>query len=407
MSEWEIDDSTSKYSQPSSSEWEVLTPTEESSTPLTLGQALAQAPSKMWEDFSRGAMNFAKNIPNYYESAQTKIPQALEALGGNPKQANKQLLAGLAELGQKTFNLPHDLTNYLSDRLNLIPKDINQKVQMGRMPDSNQQINAQFGVPQNAGEEAFRWGGRNANAILGMGGIANAINPMKLTPNNIARSIIREGDRQVNVHNRFYNELWRDADRVGVNTVPVNNTIVNGNLDFIRQYKSPRDYRSLENFSQHPTLPNAQTALTDIKGMRRSLDEKSRTSSLSGEERHLYDALEQTQNHIENNMFRDVHGNVNEGLANRYRGITNSYRENVVPYRYNKDIQAFRERELLAKQLVERLKIGEFGAKKGAKHPELYRSDALKKALVSLGLGGGLISGGYSGYQYLLDKNKQ
>jgi hypothetical protein len=140
--------------------------------------------------------------------------------------------------------------------------------------------------------------------------------------------------------------------------------------------------------------------------MERGLEQKSRGNSLTGEERNLFDAISHTRQHIENNMFRDNNGVRNERLATRYRGITNSYRENVVPYRYNTDIQAFRAREILAKQLAERLKTGEFAAKKGDLHPELYRGEALKKALIGLGVGGGILGGGSTALQYLTGKSK-
>jgi len=343
----------------------------------TLGQAALKAPFRVGEDIYRSGANAIKGLPKDWEAVKTYAPEIYGAVKQNPMHALGQGVAGLGELGQNIFNMPHDIANYATNRLNLLPQDINQKIQMGRMPDSQEDINATFGKPQNAGEEALRWGGRNAENLLGAAGLANVINPMNLTKSGIVRNVLREGDRQVDQHSRMYDSLWHDADRAGLNNVPIDHNLVGENLNFIQKYKSPREYKTLEQFNQEPTLPNAQKAVSDIRGMTRALDEKSRTNSLTGEEKHLYDALQGTEKHIEGNMFLNPDGTVNEGLANRYKTITNSYRENVVPYRYNSAIQAYKNKEITKKQLINSLSTGEFAAKKGSKHPALTVRNAL------------------------------
>jgi len=372
----------------------------------SLGQAALAAPFRVGEDMYKGLFHFLQNMPQYFQGAKTGIPAAYQTATQHPAQAGKQALAGFAELGQNAFNLPHDLVNYASQRLNLVPEDINKKVQMGRMPDSEAQINATFGAPQTPGEEAFRWGGRNIDNVLAAGGIAKALNPMALTNKNVAKSIIAEGDKQVVAHNKVYDKLWKDADNAGINQVPVDQKLVTDNMDLIKKYKTPREYKSVDKFMSDPTLANAQTAQSDLGNMKRMLEERSRTSSLTGEEKNLYDALSETQNHIEGNMFKDQAGLTNQRLKDRYDKISRSYRDNVVPYKYNADIQAYKNKELVARQLVGRLKEGEFGAKKGAEHPELYRSDALKKALIGIGVGSGALGGGMTMYKYLTGKNE-
>lgn len=371
----------------------------------SLGESALFAAPRVAEDVYKGLFSFLKNIPEHWKTAKTEFPGLISALQNNPKHAGSQALAGMSELGQNVFNAPHDLANYATERLHLLPENINQHIQMARMPEDTQgMINQAFGQPEQAGESLIRGTMRNLPNIVGAGALASALNPLKLTNKNIAKSIINEGDRQVSVHNKLYENLWKDAQKAGINKVNVNPNVIEMNFEDIKKYKSPRDYRSLQRFVHSNTLENAQTAVSDLKAMKRSLEEKSRTSSLSGEERRLYDSLQNTEEHIENNMFKDSKGNLNEALANRYRGITNSYRENVVPYRYNKDIQAFKNQELVAKQLAERLRIGEFGAKKGSQHPELYRSEALKKALLGLSAIGG-IHGGLTLKQYLTGSN--
>jgi len=156
----------------------------------SLGASALYAPFRVATDIGKAAYGAAQKIPDYYNSAQSQIPGILKLLSNYPGHAPAnnarglfelgqniydtghaamQGAAGLAEAGQNIFNTPHDLINYAANRLNLFPKDINNMVQMGRMPDSEQQINATFGSPQNPGEEGIRFAGRNALNLMGTG----------------------------------------------------------------------------------------------------------------------------------------------------------------------------------------------------------------------------------------------
>jgi hypothetical protein len=79
-------------------------------------------------------------------------------------------------------------------------------------------------------------------------------------------------------------------------------------------------------------------------------------------------------------------GNLNEPLQDKYKKLTKSYRENVVPYKYNKAIQDFKAQEMLPKELVNALSRGEFAAKKGSKH----RAIGIRNNLGPLSLGSAL-----------------
>jgi hypothetical protein len=394
MSDWEIASDNpapaAETSQPSS-DWEIMPTVANSQQPQSnesLGMAAAKVIPRVREDIYRGIAGAVKAIPDYWNSAKKEVPGAINSIIADPKHAGGQFVAGLAEQGQNVFNTPHDLVNYMTNRLNLIPQSVNAKVQMARMPDSQEAINERFGQPLHVGEKLIRGAGRNSINTVGVTGAANALNPMNLTERGITNNVLREGERQIAKHTNMYNKLWRSADRAGIHDVPTDTNLINTNLKFIQQYKSPLHYRTLQYFEADPTLPNAQAAVSDLRGMIRGLDEKSRTSSLTGEERNLYDALYQTEEHIENNMFRNPNGEVNNQLQNRYRTITNSYRENVVPYRYNKNIQAYRNKEITRSQLVNSLGSGEFAAKKGGSHPAIWIRNKIKPIANSLGLAG-------------------
>ncbi len=125
--------------------------------------------------------------------------------------------------------------------------------------------------------------------------------------------------------------------------------------------------------------------------MQRALGEKSKKGSLTGEEKSLSEALSSSENNIENNMFKDKQGNINKQLLDKYKYITNSYRENVIPYKYNDAIQDYKNalpknKGKIAKKTVNSLKNDtDFTGQKGHVHPELYRSGVLSKLLMGAG----------------------
>ncbi len=397
LSGWEIVDnkkSIPKKNLPKGelSDWQVVrhVPISEQSQNESFGTSAVKAPFRVAEDLYKGAAGFVKNIPGYLDKAKTEVPGILNPINAlkNPLGRTKQATAGLLELGQKINHLPRDLAQYSANRLNLIPQEIANKVPAA--PDITQDINKYLGTPQNPGDALLRGVTRNLESIIPGAKLANAINPLNMTNKAIAKQIVRETNKQVNRHATRYNNLFNRAEQTGFNEVPINQHLINNNLDFIRQYRTPLTYRGIEEFSAHPTLQNAQAATSDLKKITRGLDEKSKTQNLTSEERQLYDAAHHTTQEIENNMFRNQHGERNEMLANRHRAINSSYRENVVPYRYNKAIQQYMDKQITRKQLVNSLSDGEFGAKKLNRHPSLAARNTLPKAFVGTGALGGL-----------------
>ena len=248
----------------------------------------------------------------------------------------------------------------MSNRLNLIPQDFNKKVQMARMPeDTKEMINQTFGQPQYQGEELIRGIPRNSLNILGGLGIAKTLNPFNLTSKSISKDILKTEKQQISVHNKEYNKIWNQAEKSGYNSVPINDKLLSDNLNIIEKYKTPREYQSLENFILDPTLQNAQKAQSDMGIMRRKLEDKSRGGALTSEELSLYNASKDAEKHIENNMFKNKSGEINKSLQDKYKKLTKSYRENVVPYKYNENIQAYKNKELLPEELINSLSRGE------------------------------------------------
>lgn len=357
--------------------------------------SVALAAPRIGEDIIKSGYSAIRKIPDYYQSSKTEIPAAIEQIINNPTYAGKQATAGLAELGQNVFNTPHDIVNYLSQRLNLVPENINKMVQMGRMPsDTEGMINQSFGEANQPGAELLRGIPRNALNIGGTAGLAKFINPLRFTAGGIAKNVVKEEAKQIAQHSARYNKIWDIAEKTGFNEVPADMNALNKNFNIIEKYKTPREFNALKEFINSPTLANAQKAQSDMGVISRALEEKSRTSSLLSEEKNLYNAAKEAEKNIEGNMFKNKAGETNNSLQDIYKKLTNSYRENVVPYKYHPAIQAYKAKEMTAPELVNALSRGEFAAKKGWTHPAIK----VNKLLPSTSLMGATGLTGLIGY---------
>lgn len=355
---------------------------------MNVGKAIPGAATKAYGE-----------IPKDIDFLKEAFPAAWEMIKNNPAQAAKNVGAGSAEFLGKVSRVPPALADYLA-HIGMIKPETAKAMPR---PFSEQEVTGAMdkfvGDTENKGGQLLRGIPRNADMVYGGAKVASLINPLKLTDKTLAKEIVKTEGKQVEKHSGMYNSIWDEAQKSGFNQVPADLQNLSDKLSTIEKYKTPREYQSLHDFILDPTLQNAQKAQSDMGQIARKMEEKSRGSSLTTEERSVYEAAKGAEKHIESNMFKDAKGNVNQGLQDKYQKVTQSYRENVVPYKYNTDIQAFKNREMLAKELMSKLKGGEFRAKKGGAHPRITVRELLKP------LGYGV--GGYAGGSYLLDLLKR
>lgn len=401
MSDWEIDNSASPPQSSSitkPSDWAIEQENDSSNQTggESLPYSLAAAPFRIGTDLFKSAYQKIQNIPEEYRQAKMNIPAAYNAIKNDPINAARQIASGFPELGHTLLNMPHNIAEYASSRLNLIPEVTASQVPQQR--DITQDINQFYGTPKNAGENVLRSlvpGSFNAmGELLG----AKALNPLQLTNKGIANRVVNELNNQVDKHSTMYNSLWDKAQQQGYNQVPFDRNALTQDMNVIGKSYTDKQMKSVNNLLQNPTLENAQKAQSDLGVLRRSIEEKAKTTPLLQGEKDIYDALSNAEKNVEGNMFKDANGNLNNVLKNHYDKITNSYRENVVPYKYDPNIQAYMSKNITAKELVQRLQGGPFAAKKGGllTHPQFGIRNALLPAL------GGLA--GIGGIKYLYDQ---
>lgn len=182
MSDWVIDDSQeAPKSQEISNQndWEIVPNDSPQSSNEGLGYSSLMALPRIGSDIYESLYKGVQNLPQRYSQAKTEIPGLGKLIAQHPEKALSQSLAGLAELGQNVFNMPHDIINYAANRLNLFPKDINQMIQMARMPESSKEISKTFGDPAIPGEALLRGTLRNALNLAGTGKVLSTLNTMR------------------------------------------------------------------------------------------------------------------------------------------------------------------------------------------------------------------------------------
>lgn len=373
MSDWElVQDNPEQISQTQSgqSDWEIVQPEPNSMQPQSnesLGMAALKAIPRIGEDLYRGGMGFIKNIPGYMQSAKTEVPgifaaPVLNALQGHKGRASAQAMAGVTELGHNLLNFPRGIADYTSNRLNLLPKSVAEKVPYQK--DISGDINQFFGEPDYAGGSLIRGAARNALNLMGAGKVASTLNPMNLTVKNIAKDVLNTADSNKKIYGNLYDHLWDEADKKGFN-----NALNDINIDMktLKKFSPKKSIQAVVDFDNNPTLQNAHKAKSDLLRIQRDLN---KLSTLRGAERQQLKAASDAIDSIQGNMFKNAAGELDQNMLNKYAKIQQGYASEVIPYK-NKAINKFKRNEISAKELVNSLSKGEFAAKRGKHHPEI------------------------------------
>lgn len=222
----------------------------------------------------------------------------------------------------------------------------------------------------------------------------SAINPLKYTPKNVAKNIIDTGEKNKELYSGEYKKLFNDAQENGFDNI--SSIVPDIDIKTLRKFSPKKSINGVENFIDSPSLENAHLAKSDLLRMQRDLG---KLTTFRTAERQQAKAVSDAIDSIQNNMFKDEAGNTSQELLDKYNSLQKGYATDVIPYK-NKAINKYKRNEISSKELINSLKKGEFAAKKGSEHPELFMPDKIKAALTALGIGTGVIGGG----NYLINK---
>lgn len=328
-------------------------------------------------DAAHGGMNAIKSVPGYYESAKTEIPGALKTLINNPSHAGKQALAGLTELGHNTLNYPHDISEYVSNRLNLIPQSFADKVPYQK--DISEDINSLFGEQKYPGDALLRGVPRNLTNILGAGKLFSLANPLKLTNKSISKDVVKTGEKNQKVYSKLYDNLFEEAHDKGYGDM----SFVKPNIDLntIEEFTPNKKIVGLKDFNETPNIENAHRAKSDLLKVQRDLNKK---SFLNEGEKKQYTAVNNAINNLQQNMFKDSKGIVNNSLLDKYGKIQKGYSQEVVPYKLP-IFGKYKRKEISPKKFVNALSEGEFMQKRGSSHPRIAIKNKISPTLKGAG----------------------
>jgi len=393
MSDWELfigAPTKTKELSKSSSDWQIVpsAPSSQQSQPNEgLGIAALKAIPRVAEDIYRGGMGFIKNIPEYYQSAQTEIPGVFSALKQHPKHALMQALAGSQELINNLAQSPRGLASYAENRLNLLPKGSEEFVGKHLVPENTSQaINELFGQPQYEGEKLLRGLGRNALNLYGAGKLASVLNPLKLTDKSLVKDVLKTREKNIGEYTGHYNKFWKEAENKGFGDALYN---VDIDIPSLKKYSPGKSIQGVMDFNKNPTLENAHTAKSDLLRLQRELNKK---TTLNTAERNQKMAVDSAIDSIKNNMFKNEKGQIDPKMLEKYEAIQKGYANEVIPYK-NKAINEFLRNESSEKELLNSLSKRAFARKRGEHHPRMVIKNKLRNHpyLASaglLGLGG-------------------
>jgi hypothetical protein len=334
------------------------------------GRRVIKAPFRIAEDLYKGATGFIKNAPGYLEQAKTEVPGLVD--WSHPGDRARQTLAGLAEMGHGILGAPAGISNYLTNRLELTPKNYNEWVQNNLRPaDISEELEMFAGNPVNPGDALLRGAARNAMTIIPAAKAVTALNPLNLTPKNITKDILKAREQNMAQYGNKYDKFWKSAEKKGFGDALYD---VNIDIPTIQKYSPQKGIKGVLDFDANPTLQNAHNAKSDLLRIKRDLEKQ---TTLRAAERQQLKAINDGIDSINKNMFKDSSGKINQKFADQYNRIQQGYKENVLPYK-NTAINEYLRNEISEKELVNALSKKSFARQRGKFHPEMKRRETFQ-----------------------------
>lgn len=219
-------------------------------------------------------------------------------------------------------------------------------------------------------------GGRLASAALG-----SIVPPTTgLRSSKISENIAEHRGQITKEYSKKYEDLFKKAKEEGLSEIKLPTV----NYDLLQSNIPTKQFRSIRQLQNNPTIENAHRAQSDLG----KFISNNKNKQLDSETNKAIKEAIIAQKKLKGKIHTEL-SNV-KGLSNEYHKITKGYGEEVVPYRYNKDISKFIEGKMKPSNLVGKLtKNDEFMLKQASKHPELYLQALLRSPLGKFGLGAG------------------
>lgn len=364
--------------------------------------ALGEVGSDVWsgiKSIPKAVANAWGSIPEVIESAGRQIPRAAQQINEEPTRLGKNVIGGLAKTAGKIAQIPPNLVDYLAKIGMIAPETAGKFARPTSMQDINSAVKEFVGGEERPGDALLQ---EIIPSLYGTGKLLSPINPLKLTQGSITKNVLSKEALQKGVHEKMYTNLWDKAAKQGIKDVPY--APLTSDVEAITKYTPEIRHTALNNYIADRSLSHAQKAQSELGQIIRNYNKK---ESLTEAEKASHKAAIKIQENIKNNMFKDSKGIVNTKLQDRYNKITESYGKHVIPYTKNKDIKAYKRKDITEEQLVNRLSTGPFAAKKGSAHKAIAVRKFLSRKYTPFAIGAGVGAGGLAIINKLLGLEKE
>ncbi len=338
-----------------------------------IASSVFKAPFRVGEDILKGAQHLAQKTPALYQAGKEEAAAIPSTIAEHPAHYAGQLGAGGIEAGQSLAQAPATLASYLRDRLHMIspmteaalslPFQLNPSAQMGQAAVNK------IGPSEYKGEALSRGAIENIPQIAGGAKLATLLNPLKLTNRAVAEELKNTLLKNKAEYSRQYNDIWKSAANEGLGS-DLKNAISPKDMTTLEEFTPERKLFGIKQFTDNPTVENAHKAKSDLLSVKRKLEAK---TTLDEGEKAQYAAINKSIKNIEENMFKDSSGKINQELRDKYGEVSTGYRRDVIPYKENKMLGKYMQKypKATASEVVQGSRGGEFGAQKGGAHPRI------------------------------------
>ena len=223
-----------------------------------------------------------------------------------------------------------------------------------------------------------------------------------ILPGNIANKVVNRRGEVKETASKLYDKVFQGMEKEHVRVPTIDSETIIKNSD-------PLHHKSLQRFMNEPTIENANKAQSDLGKIYRKYKKANDIRPLPSEGTAVMQKARDAQKRINGVLAQKLEA-ARPGAATELAEANAHYAKNVVPYSANKDINAFRNGDLKAKDLVKKLLANKsFMEKVGKEHPELRLKNLVKKgleskytekALMGIALAGGSAALGLPLYHY-------
>lgn len=349
---------------------------------LSNGETL-EFPDEMTEQQMHEAIQANYPVSNYAPKREPVSWKKFlaDALGGG----SLGVLQGVSDVGANIAQIPGDIFGYKAPRPNL--RGYGPESNAGRIAENIGEFAGHLplalAAPESLGSSLLSKaaigslaGGassenRGAGAAFGAlgGALPSAFNLAKSsTSKNIAKKFAEDKADVKAQYAKQYGDLFKKAAEEGITTV----TKPRINISAIEDSGMPRQYKSLKQFLENPTLENAHWAQSGLGGLERKLEKVSEGAGLTPPQNKALLEVKKAKQKIQDAMFAKHKLGSKPELAKTYADLAAGYKAKVVPWNSAKGLEDFSRGELTAKDLINKLSNNKkFMAQLGNQYPQL------------------------------------